>query len=589
MRKVVLLSGRTCTGKSGLAKRLASRYGFHVLRSSDVLGRRASDEGRPVDRLSLQAYGDELDQITDHRWLLTSLVEITQEWSDDKPVVVDNIRTAKQLEVFRQHPGMDVTHVHLYASPKEELIARFHRLNPDLSPEQAKVEYEAADLLKQIDDIDSFAADADVRVNTVRTDASDTVVRVAARLGLLSPPDTRCVDVIVGAQFGSEGKGHVAAYLAKDYDVLVRVGGPNAGHTVSSATGVYTYHQLPSGSKDTTAKLLLGPGMTINVEKLLSEISECGISPDRLFIDPQAMIIEADDIEEERGRLVGSISSTGQGGGAAAARRITGRGDPKTRLARDVAELKPYVGEGPEYRGSTLRQLESAYANGHSVLLEGTQGSGLSLFHGDYPYVTSRDTNVAGCLAEAGISPSRVRRVIMVTRLTPIRVADPEGSTSGPLKHEVTFDVVARQAGLDPDEVTSHEKTSTTHRPRRVGWFEWEAFRRACELNGPTDIVLTFADYVSAKNQRARRFEQLSRDTIKFVEELERVAHAPVSMINTRFPRSPNEDLDVRTIIDRRTWTTARKDKPGSSSPVTPPSSVSSVPSAPPAATPAVA
>ena len=559
MRKVVLVSGRTCTGKSGLTRRLAQRYGFHVLKSSDMVTARALELGRTGDRASLQSLGDELDHSTDHRWLLDSLLHAMSQWTDDRPIVLDNIRTSKQLEAFRQQPGLDVTHVHLYASPKSELVERFRRTNKELDAESAKVEYDKADLMKQVADIEQFADDADVRINTVRSDGADTVVRVAARLGLLSPPNTRCVDVIVGAQFGSEGKGHVAAYLAKDYDVLVRVGGPNAGHTVSSASGIYTYHQLPSGARDTTAKLLLGPGMTINVDKLLSEIAECGITEDRLYIDPQAMVIEQQDIDAEQSKIVGTISSTGQGGGAAAARRITGRGEVTTRLARDVEELKPYVGVAPDYRGSSLRQLESAYASGQSVLLEGTQGSGLSLFHGDYPYVTSRDTNVAGCLAEAGISPSRVRRVIMVTRLTPIRVADPENGTSGPLKHEITFDIVAEQAGLDPAEVTSLEKTSTTHRPRRVGWFEWEEFRRACELNGPTDIVLTFADYVSVKNQSARRFEQLTQDTIKFVEELERVAHAPVSLINTRFSRNPNEDLDVRTIIDRRTWVTSRK------------------------------
>jgi adenylosuccinate synthase len=522
-------------------------------------------DGKDPDRTELQEFGDQLDERTDHKWLLDAVVAEVSDLPATVSVVVDNVRTAKQLEAFRQHGQLSITHVHLYASPKAELLKRFRRRNSSLDEESAKQAYDQADLLKQTADIDSFVNDADVRVNTVRTDARDTVVRVAARLGLLSPPDTRCVDVVVGGQFGSEGKGHVAAYLAKDYDVLVRVGGPNAGHTVSSASGVYTYHQLPSGAKDTDARLLLGPGMTINVEKLLNEISDCGIGPERLFIDPQAMIIEASDIAAETG-LKDSISSTGQGGGSAAARRITGRGDKTTRLARDIEQLIPFVGTAPDYRGSTLRQLEIAYSHGQSILLEGTQGSGLSIFHGAYPYVTSRDTNVAGCLAEAGISPSRVRRVIMVTRLTPIRVADPDGSTSGPLKHEVSFDIVATEAHLDPDEVKGHEKTSTTHRPRRVGWFEWEGFRRACELNGPTDIVLTFADYVHSDNQKARRFEQLTRDTIKFVEELERVAQAPVSLINTRFPRNPNEDLDVRTIIDRRNWSTTRRALPQSTS-----------------------
>ena len=107
-------------------------------------------------------------------------------------------------------------------------------------------------------------------------------------------------------------------------------------------------------------------------------------------------------------------------------------------LAKDCPDLREFVGTEPVFRGKTLIRLEKAYAEGKSILLEGTQGSGLSIHHGTYPYVTSRDTNVAGCLAEAGISPSRVRRILMVVRSFPIRVANPDGSgeTSGPLKLE---------------------------------------------------------------------------------------------------------------------------------------------------------
>lgn len=146
----------------------------------------------------------------------------------------------------------------------------------------------------------------------------------------------------------------------------------------------------------------------------------------------------------------------------------------------------------------------------------------------------------------------------MVVRPTPIRVGNPDGGkeTSGPLKHEVTFAEVATHAGLDPDEITKLEITSTTKRPRRVGWFERDQFRNACVLNAPTDIVLTFADYLNVVNKDARRFEQLHIDTIKFIEELERVSQAPVSLINTRFPREEGQKIDLRSVIDRRTWRT---------------------------------
>ena len=219
--------------------------------------------------------------------------------------------------------------------------------------------------------------------------------------------------------------------------------------------------------------------------------------------------------------------------------------------------LRPYVGTPGNFHGSTSDRLEEAYRNGHSILLEGTQGSGLSIFHGDYPHVTSRDTNVAGCLAEAGISPSRIRKILMVIRPMPIRVGDPDGDkghTSGTLKLSTTFDKIAEFAGLEAEVLNAAEKTSTTRRNRRVGWFEWDQFRKACALNAPTDIVLTFADYLKSTNSKARRFEQLDPETIKFVEELERVSQAPVSLINTRFSRDPDAS-DLRSLIDRRNWT----------------------------------
>src|SRR5207248_9877502 len=136
--------------------------------------------------------------------------------------------------------------------------------------------------------IDELTKIADIVIDTQSSTRDDVVVRVAAHLGLYGRGLQRLVDVLVGGQYGSEGKGQIAAYLAREYDVLVRVGGPNAGHTVSGAEGLYTYHHLPSGSKDTDAEILLGPGSTLYVPSLLQEIRDCGLTPDRLYIDPQA-------------------------------------------------------------------------------------------------------------------------------------------------------------------------------------------------------------------------------------------------------------------------------------------------------------
>nr|WP_291121085.1 adenylosuccinate synthetase [Hydrogenophaga sp.] len=553
-RQIVVISGKTCSGKTGLADLLEKEFQFHVIRTRQILCELSV--GPPeaeVDRRDLMRRAQELNAASESRWALHSTLAALKTLDPTKPVVVDHLSTPQQVLQFREAFGENLVHVHLYASTATLLERYAH--TEGFGGNAAT--YDEIDHLKEQSSIDALKDDADVRIFTTRSDARDTLVRVAARLHLFTSPEIRCVDVLIGGQYGSEGKGNVVAYLAREYDVMVRVGGPNAGHTVASPRGPYTYHHLPSGARDVGARLLLGPGMTIRLPGLFKEIKECGIGPERLFIDPQASIIEDEDLEGESKHLVSTIASTGSGSGAASARRILSRGK-SIRLARDVPELAPYVGVPGNYRGSTTDRLEEAYRQGGSILLEGTQGSGLSMFHGIYPYVTSRDTNVAGCLAEAGISPSRVRKILMVVRTMPIRVGDPDGDqghTSGPLKHPTTFDEIAQMAQLDATALHTAERTSTTKRRRRVGWFEWEQFRKACALNAPTDIVLTFADYIDAKNRRARRFEQLSPDTIKFVEELERVSQAPVSLINTRFPRGPEGFGDMRSVIDRRNWT----------------------------------
>ncbi|MBN4057066.1 adenylosuccinate synthetase [bacterium AH-315-J21] len=208
---------------------------------------------------------------------------------------------------------------------------------------------------------------------------------------------------------------------------------------------------------------------------------------------------------------------------------------------KDIKVLRPFV-------TPTLEVLDVAFQKEERILLQGTQGTGLSIFHGTYPHVTSRDTTVAGCLSEAGISPSRVRKIVMVARTYPIRVESPKGKgkTSGKMKKEITLKDVASRSGIALSDLEVTETTSTTKKGRRIEEFDWELLRKSASLNAPTDIALTFVDYLNSNNSKARRFEQLTDDTIRFIEEIERVALAPVSLISTRF--------DTRSIIDRRNW-----------------------------------
>lgn len=525
---------------------LCDRYRAALVKTRLIINKLKPDAAN--ERAALQHAGTQLDVDTGGAWIARELSRT--DFDDADIVVVDSVRIPEQVDAIRRAFGtLRVVHVHVTAD-RGELARRYDKRDVKFKELATYAEVEADPTEQRVEELRNVC---DVLIDSGRSTRRDVLVRAAARIGMYDTHENALVDVLIGAQYGSEGKGHIAWYLAREYDVLIRVGGPNAGHTVlfpgtigEGKSETYIFHQLPSGTLEAPkAQIIVGPGATIWLPQLFKEISECEIEATRLAIDPQAMIIEGWDREYETA-LRDELASTAQGGGAAAARRILrnkfqGENVPAVTLARDCRDLDPYT-------RSTRDILDDAFASGKRILLEGTQGTGLSLYHGEYPYVTSRDTTASGTMAEAGIPPARVRRVIMVTRSYPIRVQnpDPEGKTSGRLEGERTWEEIAVRAGLNVEDLRAAEKTSTTHRQRRVGEFDWDLYRKACSLNGPTDIALTFADYIDGRNRDARRFEQLTPDTIMFIEELERVSNASVSLISTRF--------DARSILDRRSW-----------------------------------
>lgn len=541
--RIVVISGPVGAGKSTLAGRLAERFGAMHVRTRDLMAARARrrSEQLPGDRSGLQTYGERLDADTDGAWVAQDLAELIGDIDPERIIVVDGVRIAPQIDAMRSAFGRDVIHLHLYA-PYDELAARYEKRRASGSEIVELASY--GEVVKNATEahVSKLADDADVVIDSKRCSPEDVEVRAAAELGMLARGSEQLVDVIVGGQYGSEGKGNIAFYLAREYDLLVRVGGPNAGHKVPLPTP-FTHRSLPSGTMaNETAKLLIGPGAVLNLDVLQKEIADCQVEVDRLSIDPQAMIIEAADIEAEK-VLVANIGSTGSGVGSATARRVMGRTPTATeapvRLARDIPELTPYL-------RPAIDVLGEAYAARRRILLEGTQGTALSLYNGLYPHVTSRDTTAAGCLAEAGIAPARVRRVILVCRTYPIRVGDGSSGTSGPMEQPTTWEELSTRSQIPHEELVQVEKGSVSGNPRRVSEFDWVLLRRAVELNGATDIALTFADYLDVANRAARRFDQLTDQTIRFLEGVERVAGVPVSLIGTRFA--------VRSVIDRRQW-----------------------------------
>lgn len=531
---VVVLSGPVSSGKTTLARRLDERFKASHLKTSKLL--EEISEGRVArERRAMQQLGSRLDRETSDTWVADGFRPEIEEMPEETVVVIDAVRTLEQIESLRSGLSRQVVHVHLTA-PREELERRYARRAKSRFAERGSYAEVLSNRTEKL--VPKLAKDADVVIDTGRSTRQDVAVRAASYLGLNARDPGALVDVIVGGQYGSEGKGNIAYAIGPEYDLLCRVGGPNAGHKVPLEKTL-THRLLPSATLTSEAPIVIGPGAVLDTDVLFKEIAESEVEYGRLHIDPQAMVIRSADIKAEGG-LVDDIGSTGKGVGFATARRITERGRPM-ELARDIEALRPFIASSGEI-------LADAYSAGSRILLEGTQGSGLSLYHGSYPHVTSRDTTAAGCLAEMGISPSRVRRVIMVCRTYPIRVQSPtaKGKDSGPMSQPTNWTEISRRSGIDIRELRRVEKGSVSKKQRRVGEFDWDLLRRSAELNGATDIALTFADYLDVKNRDARRFDQLRPETIRFIEEVERVSGAPVSLISTRF--------HLRSVIDRRAW-----------------------------------
>ena len=535
--RIVLLSGPICSGKSALVHLLKEIHGATIIKTRELILKAAPRT--KSERKALQRAGQKLDKKDGGAWVGAALQRTIEDFGTRQTprglYVVDSVRILGQIDAIRRAYGAEVHHIHLTAT-KEELRKRYNMRNRE---GDEAVPYD--ELKRNLTErkIEKLADSADIVVSTDRCSEEAVLVRATALLNLYPRSNDALVDVLIGGQFGSEGKGNIVGHIAPEYDLLVRVGGPNAGHQVYAEPKPEKYYHLPSGTQRApNAKLLLGPGAVIYPKKLLEEIAEHKIDADRLTIDRCAMIITNADRQEEKTRF-GNISSTAQGVGVASARKMTGRSDYKENnaafLARDCEVLGPYLGNARQI-------LADAMVADRRILLEGTQGTGLSLHHGDYPHVTTRDTTVSGCLADAGIAPSNVRRIIMVCRTYPIRVGGP----SGQMDHEVSMAEINRRSNIPLDQLEKTERTTTTNRPRRIAEFNWVQFRDSVQLNGPTDIALTFVDYFDVDNRKAFRFEQLSKDTISFVEEVERVSGRPVSLLST--------DFNWRNVIDRRAW-----------------------------------
>lgn len=330
------------------------------------------------------------------------------------------------------------------------------------------------------------------------------------------------VSIVVGGQFGSEGKGKVALELVRaakktetDNVAVVRVGGPNSGHTgYDRSKRKFALRQLPAGCIDRNVDVVFPAGSYIDVDVLLDEIRQLDYPRQRIYISPYASVITAEQKEWERKSNLGrAIGSTGSGVGAAVMASVARNADNFELHKHEAAHCAPLADfvrdTSPESNTSHL--MRGWLSDDYRIIIEGSQGFGLSLLDGGYwPKATARGTTAASALAEAGLSPRDVDNVTLVLRSFPIRVA----GKSGPLPHETSWEKIAETAGLDRN---IQEFTTVTKKLRRVGTFDAELVLRALEANNPDDVVVNHLDYIGRPDDLMDSESQL-RNFISIVE-----------------------------------------------------------------------
>jgi adenylosuccinate synthase len=329
--------------------------------------------------------------------------------------------------------------------------------------------------------------------------------------------------VVVDGFYGDTGKGKIISYLAvaDDAAVVARAGvGPNAGHTVVKDGKVYKLRMVPCGFVNPKAKMLIGPGVLINPELVLKEVAETGIEK-RFGIDPQCAIIEPKHIQLDQtdSNLKNTVKTTGTGTGPCNADRVM----RVAKMAREIPELKKYLADVPVIANKALD-------DGRNLLIEGTQGTFISLYYGQYPYVTSKDVCAAAACSDVGVGPTRVTDVVMVLKSYVTRVGG--GELDGEISHEE-----AKKRGWD-------EYGTVTGRQRRSAPFDYDLARRAKMINGATMIALTKLDVLFPDCKGAKEYSELGADAKKVVKKIEDEVKTPVSLIGT----GPGVD----ELIDRR-------------------------------------
>lgn len=306
--------------------------------------------------------------------------------------------------------------------------------------------------------------------------------------------------IVIGAQFGDEGKGKIVDYLANENDLIIRYsGGSNAGHTVVIDGKKYALHLIPSGILNPDKKVILGTGMVINFDDLAAEIkmlNDAGINTmGRILISDRAHVVfpsykEIDkNIDAARKKPIGT---TGRGIGVAYSLKSSRDGirvvDITGELSFEGEDLE-YINRHKQFITNNMVDMVAYLKNNNprNILFEGAQGALLDLDTGTYPFVSSGPSCAAGACIGGGVGPRDIDRIIGVFKAYTSRVGNgpfPSEYKDKDLEHYI--------------RETGHEYGTTTGRPRRVGYLDLVALDYACRVNSITDLCLTHLDIYDA-------------------------------------------------------------------------------------------
>ncbi len=316
--------------------------------------------------------------------------------------------------------------------------------------------------------------------------------------------------VIAGGFWGDEGKGKIISYLAlkEPLDVCVRTGSVNAAHTIWYEGKRYALHMVPGGFVNEKCRLLISAGSNIDMKQFLQEVEETQVQ-NRIGIDKQASIIEEKhSAQDKMGHLKDVVGTTGRGVGPAIEERVR----RTAKLVRDVLELMCYATDASE-------ETNHAISSNKNVLLEGTQGFMLSLFHGGYPYVTGRDTSASAICSEAGVGPTKVNNVLLVFKSFMTRVG------AGPLPGEISKEEAQKRGWF--------ETAAGTGRDRRSAPFNFELAKRAAMINGATQLAITKLDILYPSCKGAKILDELPKEARDFLHQIEEQTRVPVALVGT--------------------------------------------------------